>query len=242
MPTIAETPPAVRTGVVAQLRRFAVATTAGALAGFAIGGIGGRLAMLLLRLTSDPALHGLETDDGFTIGIVSSETGFLLTLTMILGAAGGGLYFLSRLVLTERSAPWVWGGLGATIGGTLILRPVGIDFTLLEPHLLAVVLFVAIPAAGAAATSALAERWLAREPRSIAWFAGLLPLVPFALIGPTAIFGLVVTIGIVLAVPAGWVRSRSMVPRAVVLAGRAALAAVGAYAAFTLAREVLEIL
>src|SRR4051812_9751298 len=154
-------------GVVARLKQLAVATAAGAAAGFSIGGVGGRLAMLLLRLTSDPTLHGLKTDDGFTIGIVSRETIFLLTATTVIGAAGGALYFLARVVLTERSAPWVWGALGATIGGATILRPNGIDFTLLEPLPLAVAMFVAIPAAGAAATGVLTERWLRRRPRSI---------------------------------------------------------------------------
>ena len=38
----------------------------------------------------------------------------------------------------------------------------GIDFTVLEPALLAVALFVALPAAGAAATALLVERWMRR--------------------------------------------------------------------------------
>ena len=58
-----------------RLRRLAVSTSAGAVAGLAIGGVGGRLAMLLLRLTSDPSLRGLPTDDDFTIGVISSQSG-----------------------------------------------------------------------------------------------------------------------------------------------------------------------
>ena len=42
------------------------------MAGLLVGGVGGRVAMLLLRLTSDPRLRGLETDDGFTIGVSRS--------------------------------------------------------------------------------------------------------------------------------------------------------------------------
>ena len=37
--------------------------------------------MLMLRLTSDPTLRGLETDDGFVIGRFSGDTVFLLILT-----------------------------------------------------------------------------------------------------------------------------------------------------------------
>src|SRR6266542_5585388 len=40
---------------------------AGSLCGAVIGGVGGRLAMLFLRITSRPSLHVLETDDGLTI-------------------------------------------------------------------------------------------------------------------------------------------------------------------------------
>ena len=59
--------------------------SAGFLAGVLIGGVGGRLAMLALRLTSDPSLNGVSTDDGFTIGRVSLQTLFLLGVTAGLG-------------------------------------------------------------------------------------------------------------------------------------------------------------
>jgi hypothetical protein len=66
----------------ARVETLSAVLAAGALTGALIGGVGGRLAMLILRLTSDPSLHGLETDDGFTIGIVSTSTLFLVGLTM----------------------------------------------------------------------------------------------------------------------------------------------------------------
>ena len=73
---------------------LASGVSAGFVSGVLIGGVGGRLAMLLLRVTSDPSLHGLQTDDGFRIGRVSAETLFLLGVTAGLGMAGGHL--LSR--------------------------------------------------------------------------------------------------------------------------------------------------
>jgi hypothetical protein len=229
-------------GVVARLKQLAVATAAGAAAGFAIGGVGGRLAMLLLRLTSDPTLRGLKTDDGFTIGIVSGDTTFLLAATTILGAVGGAAYFLVRPVLTERSAPWAWGALGATVGGATILRPNGIDFTLLQPLALAVAMFIAIPAAGAAATSVLTERWLRRGPRSTAWLLGLGPFVLVALGGPVTMVGVAAVLGLAIALPADWVVSRDRVPRPLALGGRAALAVAGALGVSALVNDVLEIL
>jgi hypothetical protein len=226
------------------LRRLGAASLAGAVAGLVVGGIGGRLAMLLLRLTSDATLHGLKTDDGFTIGIVSGDTGFLLTLTLILGAAGGAVYLGIRSLIPERARPWVAAALGGTIGGAGILRPGGIDFTLLEPLPLAVILFVAIPALGAAATSVVAERFLARGSSSTRnrWLLGLAPLVVIGAIGPTAL--VVVAVVLLLAItqprlseigaiwasePATWI-------------GRGALGLVGAFASIQLVQDVIEIL
>jgi hypothetical protein len=75
--------------IVGGLTRVAMGGVAGLATGSLVGGVGGRIAMLILRVTSDPSLHGLESDDGFTIGVVSSQTTFLLVLTAVLGAIGG---------------------------------------------------------------------------------------------------------------------------------------------------------
>jgi len=136
----------------------------------------------------------------------------------------------------------VWAALGATIGGATILRPNGIDLTALEPLALAVAMFIAIPAAGAAATSVLTERWLRRGSRSIAWLLGLGPFVLIALGGPLTMIGVATVLGLALALPADWLVSRDRVPRPVALGGRAALAVGGALGASALVRDVLEIL
>ena len=66
---------------------LASGVSSGFITGLLIGGVGGRLAMFLLRLTSDPALRGRQTDDGFTIGVFSTETLFLLGVTAGLGVS-----------------------------------------------------------------------------------------------------------------------------------------------------------
>src|SRR5512143_429212 len=75
---------------------LAAGVSGGFVSGLLIGGVGGRLAMLLLRLTSAPALRGVTTDDGFTIGRLSAETIFLLGVTAGLGIAGGLFYLIVR--------------------------------------------------------------------------------------------------------------------------------------------------
>src|SRR5881628_2063249 len=103
----------------ATARPVAAAAVAGFFTGAVIGGIGGRLAMFVLRLTSDPALRGLKTDDEFTIGIFSRDTLFLLLATAFLGVVGGLVYLVVRLWLPERARPWLFGGLAGIVGGAL---------------------------------------------------------------------------------------------------------------------------
>jgi len=130
----------------------------GALCGGLIGGVGGRLAMLVLRVTSDDSLHGMETDDDFTIGSFTGATVFLVLLTLFAGAVGGLIYIGVREWLPARWRPILFALLGATVGGSLVIRPEGIDFTLLEPLWLAVAMFVVLPAAYGVALSVLTER------------------------------------------------------------------------------------
>ena len=77
-----------------------VGAAAGAVAGFVIGGVGGRLAMLLLRLTSPESVIGVISDDGFEIGVVTTKTLNLLFGMTMLGAANGVLYAGAAVVGT----------------------------------------------------------------------------------------------------------------------------------------------
>jgi len=144
------------------------------------------MAMFVLRLTSDPALRGLKTDDDFTIGIFSGATLFLVIVTTVLGILGGLVYLVVRGWLPERGRPWLFGGLTGIVGGATVIRPGGIDFTLLEPLGLAVAMFIALPAAYGVAMSLFAERFLADDSafgRSKAWIAGLVLLLPLGFFG-----------------------------------------------------------
>ncbi|MGH2607933.1 MAG: hypothetical protein ACRDHF_02485 [Tepidiformaceae bacterium] len=131
---------------------------AGGLAGLTIGGVGGRLAMLVLRLTSPDAVTGVESDDGFEIGqFTLAGTFSLLIATMLFGNIVGLFIVLARAFMPWQWVIWAWGLVGAVVGGSLIVHDGGVDFELLEPAWLAVVLFVALPA-----VAVLAMAWLAR--------------------------------------------------------------------------------
>ena len=72
---------------------------AGGLAGLIWGGVGGRIAMRVVLMTSDDRVRGLTPDDGFEIGVISAATIFLLIFTAILGAIAGLVYGFLRMLL-----------------------------------------------------------------------------------------------------------------------------------------------
>lgn len=141
-----------------------VGSGAGAIAGFVVGGIGGRLAMLLLRLTSPEYVIGVTSDDGFTIGDVTARTFQLMFAMTALGAINGVLYATVRSAIPGRLRLPLWAGFAALVGGSSFVNEDGVDFTLLEPALLAIVLFFALPGLAAALVVLLVERWMSAAP------------------------------------------------------------------------------
>lgn len=183
---------------------------AGGLGGVLVGGIGGRLAMFVLRLTSDDSVRGLESDDGFIIGRFSlPDTVSLLAVTAILGAIVGLIVVAGRPFFPKQGMPFAWALAGAITGGAILIQSDGIDFTALEPHWLAVALFVAIPAGGAGCIAWLTEvypRFWWRK-RWLSGFAALAAL-PSVVVPVGAVAALVV--GGVWAVAMRWPRLRGL--------------------------------
>ena len=217
--------------------------SAGFLAGVLVGGVGGRLAMLALRLTSDPSLRGVPTDDGFTIGRVSLQTLFLLGVTAGLGMAGGLFYLVVRRWIPS---PWripLMTLFFALVGGAGLIGPSAVDFSVLSPLPLAVALFVVIPAAYGALMPWIAERLL-REDSILrrgrwAWIVGLVPLLFANIVGALV---LLVALGL-------WAIGRSTPElvdawrsKVVTWLGRAALVAVAVTSGSGLVRDAVDIL
>lgn len=152
------------TKVTSDLRMLARWTSlgacAGGLAGVLIGGVGGRLGMLLLRVTSEDYIRGLESDDGFIMGrFTTGGTLSLLMVTAVLGSIAGMIVVAGRPFLPRRYMYAGWPLAAGAIVGATIIHGDGVDFSLLEPKALAVTMFVAIPAAGAFLMTWLIERW-----------------------------------------------------------------------------------
>jgi hypothetical protein len=229
----------------ASARRVSAASVGGSVSGALVGGVGGRLAMLVLRLTSDDSLHGLESDDGFVMGQVSSATMFLLVATAMLGVLGALFYLAVRSWLPQRRRALLTGVFGGIVGGAVVITTDGIDFSLLEPLPLAIVFFIALPAAYGVAMSNLVERRLrdtTTTDRSRWWVLGLIPLIGFGLLGPAGLL-------VIVLVATPWVLHRAAPGVAsawrsgiVAWIGRVVLLVVTAGSFAALVRDVTQIL
>ncbi|HWM21145.1 MAG TPA: hypothetical protein VNO51_15745 [Ilumatobacteraceae bacterium] len=230
-----------RHSLVANTRGVLLGAAAGAWAGLLTGGVGGRVAMGLLRITSPDYVDGRISDDGFEIGQVSGDTLFLLAITTALGAIAGVSYVAVRHAFPP---PWrraAWTLVGTTVGGSAILHADGVDFNLLEPTWLAVAMFVAIPAGGAALMAAWVERWdgwwFTQRRRTIVAALPALILVPLILPFVVAAAAIVL---VSTASQSG--RIRTAVRMTGPLIGRAAWAIVAALSSWALFNDVTEIL
>lgn len=175
------------------LRRLAVITWAGALLGLLVGGIGSRLAMLLLARLN-PQATGVVSDDGFAIGQLTTASFNLLFATTLIGVLGGGLYFVLRGL---RVGPRWFQVTSLAVGSgvvvaSIIVHPDGVDFTLLDPPLLSIALFVAIPVLYAALLTLVSEHWLqpGRGGSRWPWWIVMAPLVLWLPLFPVALIGL----------------------------------------------------
>lgn len=173
-----------------------VGLASGALSGLIVGGVGGRLAMLLLRLTSPDYVIGAVSDDGFEIGVVTNRSIGLVFGMAMAGALNGVLYAALRSAIPARLRLPLWTLLAMAGVGVAVIHDDGVDFTILEPAALAVALFIALPGLAAAVVVVLVERWADREPFAdrrlavglvVAALLGTLAIVLAAVVGGVAV-------------------------------------------------------
>lgn len=209
--------------------RLWVLIVAGIPTGVLVAGVGSRLAMLALRVTSPEDVIGVTSDDGFEIGrFTVGGTYNLLMLGAVVGLIGAAAYRAVQPWLL--GPPWfrrvtVAAGSGAVVGSMLIHAD-GVDFQVLKPTWLAVGLFVAIPALFGAAIAAAVDRVadLAITPARHRWFV---PIILAAAFPPTIVAAAFAAGVLAIAVPVR--RSLHLAddpPRTVMLGVRAAWLAI----------------
>jgi hypothetical protein len=178
------------------LRLVSASVMVGAGCGAVIGGVGGRLAMRLLFITSDDSVKGTISDDGFEIGrFTLGDTVGLVVVTAFIGVIAALFLLLAHpfvAFLGPRVVP-VMAVFYGVVGGAMMVHRDGIDFNALAPIWLAIVLFVGICAGFGAAAAALL-RAAARDggwAQSLPRWALVAPLVtlvfpPFLLVAAGA--------------------------------------------------------
>jgi hypothetical protein len=194
-PASADALPTLDDDIRGALRHAAIGVAAGAVSGFVVGGVLGRLAMLVLRLTSADSVIGVETDDGFEMGRVT--LGGSLNLAFVYTVGGvilGLLYALARRFLPRRGRLVAFAGVTAALGGATFVHADGIDYAVLDPLWLAIAFFVALPALAGLSVAWLVERLEARgapfgRRHAVAGLASLL------LVGPAIVGGLLIALG-----------------------------------------------
>jgi hypothetical protein len=132
-------------GAIVEIRATVLA---GIWLGALVGGVGGRLAMLVLRLASPDSVHGVISDDGFLIGQVTLKGTYdLIGLGAAIGVIGAVAYrWVDHWLIGPGWFQQVTSALGAgAVVGSMLVHTDGVDFRLLRPGL-AVAFFVLIPA------------------------------------------------------------------------------------------------
>jgi hypothetical protein len=226
-------------------RWMRVVIMAGIPVGVLIGGIGSRLAMLLLRVTSPEAVRGVESDDGFIIGRFTASGSYaLLQIGAFVGVLGAALYLLvRRWLLGPNWFRHVTVGLacGAVVG-SMLLHADGIDFRVLEPRWLAMALFVAVPALFGLAIGPAVE-WMTSRPVPAGWRQFAAPAAMLA-VGPAGIFPMLfVAPGLFVYVAAQSSSSEvsKPLPAALVVVVRAALLAIALLGLVALIGDIRDI-
>ena len=218
---------------------------AGLVAGLIAGGVGSRLAMRILALTS-PDAQGAITEAEAIVGEITLEGSlFLLAAGAALGMAGGLAYVAARRWLPIRATGLIFGLLMLAVSGRFLVSPDNIDFDILNPAWLAIAMFASLPILFGLLIVPV-QAWL--EPiftKSRSGFAITLLLV--AGLAPLAIGGAVALILVIL-IAGGFLLARSPSVReawdttTVDIYGRAILGATGIFGLGLFAWGALEIL
>jgi hypothetical protein len=171
------------------IEKLRVLIVAGIPAGVVLVGLGSRLAMFILRITSPASVRGVQSDDDFT---ASSPWRHLQPAA--LGANGiiNGPMMVSPWLIGPMWFRRLTTGLAAAaVAGSMLVHADGIDFTLLKPKWLAISLFVVLPGVFGALIGVWVDAvqrpdsWTARGRRR--WVLALVCVVCF----PATVFPLV---------------------------------------------------
>lgn len=188
------------------LRSVLVAVVSGVGAGVFVAGAGGRLVMRLLAATSSDAVQGRITEAEATVGSITVGGSLFLMFfaAIFFGGLTGVLYMALRRWLPTGQLGGLCLGLILLITLAPMIDPIrrdNIDFDLVGPGWLALIVFAALTLLQGFTVVAIAGRYSQNVPligkswRNIAWYLPLVVFVPaFPAVLGLAIVWLVVVI------------------------------------------------
>jgi hypothetical protein len=175
------------------LRGLAAIFLAGGIAGFAVGGLGSRVAMRIAALAAGGQARGLITEAGATVGRFTAEGTLFLLVFAGIGATviGTAFYLVTRpwLPSGRQVRAIAFGMLELVVFGSALLDASNADFTILGHPLLNVVLFASLFVLHGFALVMLLEpsgRFVSRLSRA-RWRARLVGLAAIVALALTAI-------------------------------------------------------
>jgi hypothetical protein len=130
------------------LRHAAVVGVAGLIAGFLVGGLGGRIVMRVAAMTAPGRVDGILTESGATIGDITAPGTIALFIFVggLAGAFGGIMYLLTEpwLAWTGRLQPLAFAAVLTALAGHTAIVPDNVDFAILRNRELNVAMFLAL--------------------------------------------------------------------------------------------------
>lgn len=225
---------------------FRVIVISGLLVGIPLIGVGSRLAMLLLRLTSPESVVGTTSADGFTIGQLTVGGSYnLLMMGMGLGVLGAGVYLTVKpLLLGPTWFRRLSTGLGSgLVVASMVISSESIDFAILEPAWLAIGLFIALPTSFGIVIGPVVDRVASRDTGAATatrpWVLPVALLAPFPLSWIVALF-VAGVLGLWLLLKSALPASNAL-PAALRLVGQTAVVAVAGAGLLALQNDIAAI-
>ena len=221
----------------------------GFIAGLIAGGVGSRIAMRVMAVTSNASVQGIKTDFGATVGEITPDgTLFLLLAGCVIGILGGLIFLAVGRWLPGKG--WLrgllFGGLLLAVFGRLIIDPENRDFVFLDPAALAIGMFGGI-FMGYGLLFMILHEWIGHRiiaARTGSWAPSALVivlLIPLLLTGILAIF-LVASVLVGFAINHTQTFMNLWSTRSVEIAGYVVLISFSTFGLVQLAEAIVEML
>jgi len=189
-------------------KTLATGTLPGLIAGFFAFGLGSRIAMRVMAVTSGPGVQGAKTEAEEIVGKITLDgTMFLILAGTFIGGVAGLIYIAIKPWLPEQRGlrQLTFSLVMLAIVGRMLVDSDNIDFEILSPAILAVAMFAALPLLYGYLFVSLHDRLAPFVMRERSWWTAAALLIPSLL--PLLIGGPFSLVLVPMALLVGWIAS-----------------------------------